>query len=133
MSPIAKSDRLTRTDQRPHSSYSDALAAAPSYAGGIVIQCQYCSGQHFRRSRLQAQDFLELFQFRYPVRCLRCSQRQSVSFSIAAVSVPSHVKQRRARRELAQHKHWSEPAKNTPLPEPLPTHPAPAPSNDPAS
>lgn len=128
----AKSDRFSRSAQRPHSSYNEALAAAPSYAGGIVIQCQFCSGQNFRRSRLQSQDLLELFQFRYPVRCLRCSQRQSVSFSIAAISVPSHVKQRRARRELAMHKHWSEPVKNTPQPESQPL-PAPAPSNDAAS
>ncbi len=126
MSHIAKSDRLSRTAQRPHSSYDDALAAVPSYAGGIVIQCQFCSGQLFRRSRLHSPDFLELIQFRYPVRCLRCSQRQSVSFSIAAVSVPSHIKQRRARRELALHKHWSEPVKKTPQP----GHSPPEPSND---
>lgn len=126
MSHNAKSVRLSRTSQRPHSSYSDALPAAPSYTGGIIIQCQFCSGQLFRRSRLQSQDFLELLQFRYPVRCLRCSQRQSVSFTIAAVSVPSHIKQRRARRELALHKHWSEPVKNTPQP----VHSNPEPSND---
>ena len=46
---------------------------------------------------------------RYPVRCLRCSQRQLVSFTVAGISVPSHVKQRRARQMVAQHKNWSEP------------------------
>jgi hypothetical protein len=37
---------------------------------------------------------------RYPVRCLRCGQRQMVSFTVASVSVPSHVKQKRHRRSV---------------------------------
>lgn len=61
-------------------------------AGGIAIQCQFCAGQNFRRSRWRKGDLKQLLMMRYPVRCLRCSQRQWVSFSVAGISVPSHVK-----------------------------------------
>jgi len=50
---------------------------------------------------------------RYPVRCLRCGQRQMVSFTVAGISVPSYVKQRQARRMSGEQKHWSEPVKES--------------------
>ena len=61
-------------------------------AGGIAVQCQFCVGRNFRRSRWRKGDLKQLLLMRYPVRCLRCSQRQWVSFSVAGISVPSHVK-----------------------------------------
>lgn len=61
---------------------------------GTPIQCQFCVGQTFRRSHLRAGDIPQLLMMRYPVRCARCSQRQSVSFTVAAVSIPSHIKHR---------------------------------------
>jgi hypothetical protein len=76
---------------------------------GVSIQCQFCPGQGFRRSTLRAEDLKDIFLMRYPVRCLRCSQRQLVSFTVAGVSIPSHVKQRRAKQIVSQQKHWSEP------------------------
>jgi hypothetical protein len=57
-------------------------------------------------------DIKQMFLMRYPVRCLRCSQRQLVSFTIAGISVPSHVKQRRA-RHASQLKHWSQPSRES--------------------
>ena len=104
-----------RSSLQPHSSYDsyDAAFYSGMEAGrGVSIQCQYCPGLRFRRSRLRAEDLTQIFLMRYPVRCLRCSQRQFVSFTVAGISVPSHVKQRRARQTLAQHKHWSEPVKD---------------------
>ena len=50
---------------------------------------------------------------KYPVRCLRCSQRQLVSFTVAGISVPSHVKQRRARRAEPEAKNWPEPMRQS--------------------
>lgn len=96
---------------RPHSSYSaNDEQFSGVYAGsGVSIQCQFCPGQGFRRSTLRAEDLKDIFLMRYPVRCLRCSQRQLVSFTVAGVSVPSHVKQRRAKQTVSQQKHWSEP------------------------
>src|SRR5215472_1862633 len=76
------------------------LDAGAEAARGIPFQCQFCPGQAFRRSRLRSSDFWEILLMRYPVRCLRCSQRQTVSFTVAGISVPSHVKQRRARKEF---------------------------------
>lgn len=92
-------------------------AAAVEAARGIPIRCQFCSGQAFRRSRLRGPDFMDILQMRYPVRCLRCGQRQLVSFTIAGISVPSHVKQRRAR--LAHTGAWTEPVKESLKPKPV--------------
>ncbi len=69
---------------------------------GVAIRCQFCVGQRFRRSRLRGEDFKGLLLMRYPVRCLRCSQRQLVSFTIAGISLGSHVRPQRKRRSLQQ-------------------------------
>lgn len=100
-----------RSSVRPHSSYDTNLYTVVHSGQGVAIQCQFCPGQSFRRSRLRADDIQHLLKMRYPVRCLRCGQRQMVSFTVAGISVPSHVKQRRAKHTLAQTKHWSEPMK----------------------
>ena len=70
--------------------------------GGVPVRCQFCIGQSFRRSRLRADDLRSLFLMRYPVRCLRCSQRQLVSFTLAGISLASHVRPQRKRRSLQQ-------------------------------
>ncbi len=70
--------------------------------GGVPIRCQFCIGQSFRRSRLRSDDFRSLLLMRYPVRCLRCSQRQLVSFTIAGISLASHVPPQRRRRSMQQ-------------------------------
>ena len=57
-------------------------------------------------------DIKQILLMRYPVRCLRCSQRQLVSFTIAGISVPSHVKQRRA-RHASRLKHWTHPSRES--------------------
>jgi len=105
------SNSTERSSIRPHSSYDDDVFATMHSRDGVSIQCQHCPAQRFRRSRLRMNDLKQLFRMRYPVRCLRCSQRQMVSFTVAGISVPSHVKQRRARQELSESKHWSEPLK----------------------
>ena len=109
-----------RRSMRAHSSFSetDNLFMGVHAGSGVSIQCQFCPGQGFRRSTLRAEDLKDLFLMRYPVRCLRCSQRQVVSFTIAGISVPSHVRQRRAKHLVMQHQHWSEPtATERPVPQ----------------
>jgi hypothetical protein len=107
---------------------NETIAAAVPSAAGIPINCVFCPGQAFRRSRLRSKDLKFLLLMRYPVRCLRCSQRQLVSFTLAAISVPSHVKQRKARKESSQ-KHWTQPVSASlrppshTTPEPLPEPP----------
>lgn len=80
-------------------------------AGGIAIQCQFCVGRNFRRSRWRKGDLKQLLLMRYPVRCLRCSQRQWVSFSVAGISVPSHVKHVPERAAAARRGTEGEPQK----------------------
>ncbi len=63
-------------------------------SAGVPLQCQFCVGQSFRRSRLRTGDIPQLLLMRYPVRCARCSQRQNVSFTVAAVSIPSYIRHR---------------------------------------
>lgn len=82
---------LPRKLHRPRSSYSQAVAGSMITGVGIAIQCQFCPGQTFRRSHLRATDIQDIVLMRYPVRCLRCSQRQAVSYTIAGISLPSHA------------------------------------------
>jgi hypothetical protein len=47
-------------------------------------RCRFCPGHEFRRSRFRARDALRLLLLRYPVRCLRCRQRQTITVFAAA-------------------------------------------------
>jgi hypothetical protein len=98
-------------------SEEEALRVGELAARGMPFQCQFCPGQAFRRSRLRSSDLRDILMMRYPVRCLRCSQRQMVSFTIAGISVPSHVKQRRARHDFGEA--WKEPVKESLKPKPV--------------
>lgn len=87
------SDEVVKeTEAAPAGSAVIAEEQVGHSAGGIAIQCQFCVGRNFRRSRWRKGDLKQLLLMRYPVRCLRCSQRQWVSFSVAGISLPSHVK-----------------------------------------
>lgn len=112
MSNGMKHGAAERASMRPHSSH-ELSPYVPRAGSGVSIQCQVCSGQGFRRSRLRGEDLKHIFMMRYPVRCLRCGQRQMVSFTVAGVSVPSHVKQRQARKMSGEKKFWSEPVKES--------------------
>ncbi len=69
---------------------------------GVPIRCQFCIAQKFRRSRLRGDDVKSLLLMRYPVRCVRCGQRQLVSFTIAGISLASNVRPQRRRRSMQQ-------------------------------
>lgn len=86
------SDEVRAMDAGPVEPVFAGETVAHSAAGGIPIQCQFCVGRNFRRSRWRKADMKQLLLMRYPVRCLRCSQRQWVSFSVAGISLPSHLK-----------------------------------------
>ncbi len=114
MSSAPEQNPQSESPERTHSSFEDEqLHAARLIVSGVPIQCQFCEGQAFRRSGLRSTDMREILMMKYPVRCLRCSQRQMVSFTIAGISVPSHVKQRKARRGHPDAKHWPEPVKQS--------------------
>ncbi len=81
--------------------------------GAVPIQCQYCSGQVFRRSRLRSEDLRQILLMRYPVRCLRCSQRQMVSFTVAGISLSSLTHHPRPVRTEDTWRHWTEPSESS--------------------
>src|ERR1700712_2676106 len=114
---MSENSSMKRSTMRPRSSYDADIYRMMHSGSGVAIQCQFCPAQAFRRSRLRPEDIKQLLMMRYPVRCLRCSQRQMVSFTVAGISVQSNGKQRKARHTLAQLKHWSEPAKQTVMPD----------------
>ncbi len=49
--------------------------------------CQFCKGRRFLRSGLRASDIGSIFLLHYPVRCLRCRQRQFTDFMTASLSL----------------------------------------------
>jgi hypothetical protein len=86
---------------------------------GVPIQCQFCSGQNFRRSSLRSDDFSQILLMRYPVRCLRCGQRQMASYTIASLALSSSIKPRRRHRPVDPSKRWIDFTKHPDAPNPL--------------
>jgi hypothetical protein len=78
----------------------------------MAIQCEYCTGNEFRRSSVRTDDIRHLLMLRYPVRCLRCGQRQYVSLTVAALSRSSAMRQPRPQRQqrTSEERNWTEPA-----------------------
>ena len=96
-------DSPRRRKEHPHS-HSPYLGLDPR--NGVPIQCQFCSGQSFRRSTLRGDDITQIFLMRYPVRCLRCGQRQMLSYTVASLAISSSVKPRRRHRPVDPSKRW---------------------------
>jgi hypothetical protein len=108
-----------RRKERPHSSHSHTPYLGLDPLHGVPIQCQFCSGQTFRRSTLRGDDFTEILLMRYPVRCLRCGQRQLVSFTVASLSLSSSIKPRRRHRPTDPSARWIDFTKHPDAPNPL--------------
>jgi hypothetical protein len=104
MSPLTQFDRETR-HHPPHSSHSNSIYSDVPAARGVPLRCQFCASQSFRRSSLRAADLGQLLLMRYPVRCLRCGQRQMVSFTVAGISIAASIK---LQKTVNTAKHWSE-------------------------
>jgi hypothetical protein len=94
-------DDRSRTRQRQQSSHAKTPYLGTNILKGVALQCQFCSGQAFRRSTLRGEDLTQLLLMRYPVRCLRCSQRQGVSFTVAGISLSSKIRPQRPTRKPA--------------------------------
>ena len=86
---------------------------------GVPIQCQYCSGQSFRRSTLRGDDLAQILLMRYPVRCLRCGQRQMVSYTVASLALSSSIRPRRRHRPVDPSKRWIDFTRHPDAPNPL--------------
>jgi hypothetical protein len=101
-------DRGTRSKHHAHSSHNNAIYGDVSTSNAVALRCQYCSHQSFRRSSLRGSDFKQVLLMRYPVRCLRCGQRQMVSFTVAGISLPPSNRPQKP-FENPTSKHWTEP------------------------
>jgi DNA-directed RNA polymerase subunit RPC12/RpoP len=112
MSPPDRFDQNTGGEHRALSSHNHAIYSDVFATSGVPIRCQYCSHQSFRRSSLRATDLTQILFMRYPVRCMRCGQRQMVSFTVAGVSLPASSKPQRS-FETPTSKHWTEPNSNS--------------------
>jgi len=49
--------------------------------------CQYCKSRKFLRSGLRGGDIAAILLLHYPVRCLRCRQRQFTDFLTASMAL----------------------------------------------
>jgi hypothetical protein len=69
----------------------DALSAPTGKSTEPFVRqrgsCQFCKGRRFLRSGLRPSDFGPIFLLHYPVRCLRCRQRQFTDFMTASLSL----------------------------------------------
>jgi hypothetical protein len=95
-----------RRVEHPHSSHKRTPYLGVDPFHGVAVQCHFCSGQDFRRSTLRTEDFTSILLMRYPVRCLRCGQRQMVSFTVASLAISSSIKPRRRHRPHDPSKRW---------------------------
>ena len=73
-----------------------------------VIACAFCAHTRFRRSRVRIHDLKELMLLRYPVRCMRCNQRQYASYLTAGISLPPKSHGPRLARGGETWKAWTE-------------------------
>jgi hypothetical protein len=120
-----------RRKEHPHSSHSHIPYLGLDPRNGVPIQCQFCSGKSFRRSSLRGDDFTQVLMMRYPVRCLRCNQRQLVSFTVASLALSSSVRPRRRHRPVDPSARWIDFTRHPDLPKPFSTEPTePAPSTE---
>jgi len=104
--------------EHPHSQSRTPYLGVDPYHG-IPIQCQFCSGQSFRRSSLRGDDFTQIMLMRYPVRCLRCGQRQLVSYIVASLAFSSSFKPRRRHRPVDPSRRWIDFTRHPNTPNPL--------------
>jgi hypothetical protein len=109
-------EKPRRRREHPHGK-TPYLGTDPLH--GVQIQCQFCTGKNFRRSTLRGDDFTQILLMRYPVRCLRCGQRQMVSYTIASLAISSSIKPRRRHRPVDPSKRWIDFTKHPDAPNPL--------------
>jgi hypothetical protein len=112
-------EKPRRKRDRDHSSRTRAPYLGVDPYNGVPIQCQFCSGQDFRRSTLRSDDISQILLMRYPVRCLRCGQRQMVSFTVASLAISSSIKPRRKSRPVDASSRWIDFTKHPDAPNPL--------------
>ena len=80
-----------------------------------VLGCEFCGYNRFRRSRFRFPDLLELLRLRYPMRCMRCSQRQYHDVNLALLSVGPKAEGPRIAEGIETWQNWTRSTPQTPL------------------
>ena len=87
-----------------------------------VIGCVFCANTKFRRSRVRFHDLRELLMLRYPMRCMRCNQRQYGYYLTAALASAAKSQNSQVARGSDTWKAWTESEMNgQPLQRPMTT------------
>jgi hypothetical protein len=88
----------THSDNSPEAVWKDFAPVAPDAAPVIVNTktepqirkrggCQFCRSRKFLRSGVRGADIAAILLLHYPVRCLRCRQRQFTDFLTASMAL----------------------------------------------
>ncbi|WP_419805352.1 hypothetical protein [Terriglobus sp.] len=113
LAPDPNTPMVTTVEESAYKAHIEPYSAAPtmSIADG-VIGCAFCTNTKFRRSRVRIHDLRELLLLRYPMRCMRCNQRQYGYFLTAALALPPRSQSARVARGNETWKAWTESERN---------------------
>ena len=100
---------VTTVEENAWKAHIEPYSAAPTMdvAPG-VIGCLFCANTKFRRSRVRIHDLRELLLLRYPMRCMRCNQRQYGYFLTAGMALPPRSQGARLAHGKETWKAWTE-------------------------
>ena len=109
LTPHPQEPRVTTVVENIHRPSVEPYAASPllDIPEG-VIACQYCGNTRFRRSRVRIFDLREVLLLRYPMRCMRCNQRQYGSYLTAGLALAPKTHGPRIARGSETWKAWTE-------------------------
>lgn len=100
---------VTTVEQHPWKAQIEPYPAAPTMnVDDGVIGCVFCTNPTFRRSRVRIHDLRELLLLRYPMRCMRCNQRQYGYLLTAGLALGPRSQSTRVARGKETWKAWTE-------------------------
>ncbi|GAA3754520.1 hypothetical protein [Terriglobus aquaticus] len=106
--PLAADPLLPSVQENAGTSYDGGATDSDQKLPDGVIGCVFCANTKFRRSRVRIHDVGELLLLRYPMRCMRCNQRQYGYFVTAAYALPPRSHNTRVDRGQDTWKAWTE-------------------------
>jgi DNA-directed RNA polymerase subunit RPC12/RpoP len=106
---------VTNLEPVEHKSAVQAYREYPTVElGDGVVGCEYCGYNRFRRSRVRFPDLFEAARMRFPMRCMRCSQRQYQSVDIFLLSAPAKSHGPRLAAGVDTWQNWTKSTPETP-------------------
>lgn len=86
-----------------------------------VVACLFCGNTRFRRSRVRLSDMLEALLLRFPLRCMRCNQRQYGSYLTASIATGTRAHGPHLSKGQDTWKSWTERETGSKLHRPMST------------